>query len=305
MWRPAWLGTYLRGVAMGAADAVPGVSGGTIALLTGIYERLVAAITAVSPVLALQVLAAPLPGRRSEARRAFRRMDGTFLLVLGTGIVTAVVTVSRLLDHLLDAAPVPTFGLFFGLIGASAVLLGTDVSLDTPGRVAAAVAGFVAAYALSGPGAATLGSGPLATAAAGMVAVSAMILPGVSGSLLLLILGQYERMVETLRQFVDALVAAPGVGLAPAVEPGVTVATFVGGAVVGLLTVAHVVRRALVLRREATLAFLVSLVLGALRAPVVRVGEKTGGEWSPDAVAAFAAAAAVGAVLVVALERLT
>jgi putative membrane protein len=300
---PAWVGTYLRGLAMGAADTVPGVSGGTIALLTGIYERLVAAITAISPARVLGVLAAPVPGRRAMARESFREMDATFLLVLGTGILTAVVTVSRLLDYLLHAAPVPTFGLFFGLIGASAALLVGDVSLDTPGRVVAAVAGFALAYALSGPGDAALGTGPLGTAVAGMVAVSAMILPGVSGSLLLLILGQYERMIGTLRTFVDALVAAPSAGLGPAVDPGVTVAMFVSGAVVGLLTVAHVVRWALAVRRAATLAFLVSLVFGALRAPVVQVGTEVAGGWTAERGAVFAAAAVVGAVLVVALER--
>ncbi|MEF8856605.1 MAG: DUF368 domain-containing protein, partial [Haloplanus sp.] len=81
---------YLKGVCMGAADAVPGVSGGTIALITGIYERLIGAITAITPERVWTVLAAPIPGRRGDAREAFVAVDGPFLAALGAGILTAV-----------------------------------------------------------------------------------------------------------------------------------------------------------------------------------------------------------------------
>jgi len=293
--------TYLKGAAMGAADAVPGVSGGTIALLVGVYERLVSAVAGVSPRAVLDVLALPLPGRRRDAVAAFRGFDGPFLATLGAGVVTAVVVVTRVLGPLIDSRPVPTFGLFFGLIGASALVLAVDVSLDTPGRAGAGVAGAVVGFVLSGEGSAALPPGPATTLLAGSVAVSAMILPGVSGSLLLLVLGQYERMVDTLRRFVDALVAAPRAGLGPAVDPGATVVLFVTGAVVGLFTVAHGVRWALDRRPAATLAALLGLVVGALRAPVVRAGV----DGSSGDVGAFAAAALVGAVVVVALDRLT
>ena len=293
--------TYLKGIAMGAADAVPGVSGGTVALLVGIYERLVTAIAGVSPGAVVRLLAAPLPGGRRGTRAAFRDLDGPFLLALGTGILTAVVVVSRLLDTLLETSPVPTFGVFFGLIAASAAIIVTDVAFDTPGRVAAALAGATAGFLLSGEGAAALPSTPATTALAGAIAVSAMILPGVSGSLLLLILGQYERMIGTLRAFVDAVIAAPRAGLGPAVDPGLTVAAFVAGAVVGLFTVAHAVRWALDRRPEATLAGLLGLVVGALRAPVVRAGL----DGSAADVAAFGGAALLGAAVVVALDRLT
>jgi putative membrane protein len=293
--------TYLKGVAMGAADAVPGVSGGTVALLVGIYERLVNAVAGVTPGAVVRLLAAPLPGERRDAREAFRALDGPFLLALGAGVLTAVVVVTRLLDTLLEASPVPTFGLFFGLIAASAAVIVTDVEFDTPGRVGAALAGATAGFVLSGEAAAVLPPTTATTVLAGAVAVSAMILPGVSGSLLLLVLGQYERMVGTLRAFVDALIAAPRAGLGPAVDPGVTVTAFVAGAVVGLFTVAHAVRWALDRRPEATLAALVGLVVGALRAPVVRAGL----DGSAADLASFGAAALLGAAAVVALDRLT
>ena len=293
--------TYLKGIAMGAADAVPGVSGGTVALLVGIYERLVSAIAGVSPGDVVELLAAPLPGGRRDARTAFRDLDGPFLLALGAGILTAVVVVSRALDTLLETSPVPTFGLFFGLIAASAAVIVTDVEFDTPGRVGAALTGAVVGFVLSGEGAAALPSGPATTVLAGAIAVSAMILPGVSGSLLLILLGQYERMIGVLRAFVDAVVAAPRAGLAPAVEPGLTVAAFVAGAFVGLFTVAHAVRWALDRRPEATLAALLGLVVGALRAPVVRAGL----DGSTGDLAAFGGAALLGVVVVVGLDRLT
>ena len=297
------LGTYLRGIAMGTADAVPGVSGGTIALITGIYDRLIAAVTAASPSLARRAVGGLL-GDRAALRAAWTELDGAFLLALGAGIATAILSVTRALHVALEAAPVLTYGFFFGLIGASAVVLRGEFRVDTPGRAAAAVGGVALAFVASGRASAALGETALATGLAGAVAVSAMILPGVSGSLLLVILGQYGRMTATLSAFVDALlVAATGGPTAAVVATGVPVVTFIAGGVVGLLTVAHAVRAALSARRAATLAFLIGLIVGALRAPVRRVGERAGA-WTAGIAAEFAAAAVVGAAAVFALDRL-
>ncbi|OYR80747.1 DUF368 domain-containing protein, partial [Halorubrum sp. E3] len=135
-----WATLYLKGVAMGSADAVPGVSGGTIALIVGIYERLIAAVTAIDPARVRRVLAGVRPGSRADARAAFREVDGAFLLVLGAGIGTAVVTVLSGVNHLLSTRPVATYGFFFGLIAASAAVLLGDVDLSTLRRKTAAVA---------------------------------------------------------------------------------------------------------------------------------------------------------------------
>ncbi|MFC7069367.1 DUF368 domain-containing protein [Halobaculum lipolyticum] len=296
------LGAYLRGVAMGAADAVPGVSGGTIALITGIYDRLIAAFTSASPALVRRVLA-DLVGDRGDLRTVFREVDGAFLLALGAGIATAILTVTRALDIALESLPVLTYGFFFGLIAASAVVLRHEFRVDTPVRAAAGIGGVVVAFVASGSASAALGVSPAATFVAGAVAVSAMILPGISGSLLLVILGQYERMTDALSAFVDALIAlATGGSVAAVVDTSVPVVAFLAGGVVGLLTVAHAVRAALSARREATLAFLVGLVVGALRAPVVRVGEEVPA-WTTGVLAEFAVAAVVGALVVLGVER--
>ena len=297
------LGVYLRGIAMGAADAVPGVSGGTIALLTGIYTRLIDAITAVEPDRLLDIVATPLPDRRADGIDAFREIDGTFLAVLGLGIATAVVTVSRVLEHAMAAYPAATFGGFFGLIGASAWLLRREMQFDTRGRQAAALAGFAIAFLLSGQAEGALGHGLPVTFLAGSIAVTAMILPGVSGSLLLLLLGQYEYMIDHLSEFVDALL---GILLGestslPAETP--TILTFLAGGVVGLFTVAHVVRWALDNWQTATMTFLVALVVGALRAPVVQTATRLDAGWTTTAIGLFCGAAVVGAAVVIGIER--
>ncbi|SEH46245.1 putative membrane protein [Halopenitus malekzadehii] len=303
---PEWLGVYLRGVAMGCADAVPGVSGGTLALITGIYERLIAAVTAIDPDRARRVLAGVRPANLPDARAAFLEMDGPFLLVLGAGIGTAIVTVLRVVEHLLEAAPVATFGFFFGLIAASAVVLRHEVDLSTPGRKGAAVAGFLVAFLVSGYAAGALGDGLAVVFLAGALAVSAMVMPGVSGSLVLVILGQYERMTDALSTFTDAVIGAvSGAGTDALVEAAPPVVVFCGGGVLGLFTVAHAVRRALAANRAATVAFLVSLIVGALRAPIVEVGrvlEESGSSWSAVA-PRFGLAAVLGGAIVILLDR--
>ena len=293
---------------MGAADAVPGVSGGTIALITGIYERLIAAVTAIEPSRLRDILGGVSAEHRSDAVDAFRAMDAGFLLALGAGIATAVITVLRIVNVLLETNPVETYGFFFGLIGASAVVLYSEVSLATRGRQLAALAGFAVAFLLSGYAAGALGSSIPVIFLAGSVAVSAMILPGVSGSLLLLMLGQYDYMSTALSEFTDAVFALlNGAGLDPLIQTATPVVTFMSGAVVGLFTIAHTVRWALEHYREATLAFLVSLIVGALRAPVeqstIALAE-AGLVWTTETIGLFVLFAIGGAIAVVAVDRL-
>ncbi|RAW45221.1 DUF368 domain-containing protein [Halorubrum sp. 48-1-W] len=301
-----WLAVYLKGLAMGTADAVPGVSGGTIALVVGIYERLIEAVTAVDPDRITRVVAGIRPGARADARAAFREVDGGFLVALGAGIGTAVVLVLRLVDVLLTTVPVATYGFFFGLIAASAIVLFGAVDLGTPGRKVAAVSGFLAAFLASGYGATALGHALPVVFLSGAIAVSAMVLPGLSGSLLLIVLGQYEFMAGTLSAFLDGLAGAvSGGGLAVVVGSAPPIVAFLAGGVVGLFTVAHAVRRALEAARATTLAFLVSLIVGALRAPVLEVSTRladSGEAWT-SAFPRFAVAAVVGAGAVIVLDR--
>ncbi|WP_299265311.1 DUF368 domain-containing protein [Halorientalis sp.] len=301
-----WASTYLIGVFMGSADAVPGVSGGTIALIVGVYERLITAITAVTPRAVSGFLKAltPLDGgvsvRRAEA--VFDEVDGWFLLILLTGILTAVVIVTRIVATLNESAPVVLYGFFFGLIAASGVVLLRAISIRTVGAGVAAVAGFLFAFLMSGQARELFGGGLPLVFVAGTVAVSAMILPGLSGSLILVILGQHARLSETLSAFVDGLAGLATGGSTDAITgPGTVVVTFVAGGLVGLFTISRAVRYALNRSREVTLAFLVALVVGALRAPIATVRADVG--FSTSVLVTFFGVSVVGAVVVLALDH--
>ncbi|WP_193310287.1 DUF368 domain-containing protein [Halorubrum halophilum] len=301
-----WATVYLKGIAMGSADAVPGVSGGTIALIVGIYERLIAAVTAVDPSRVRRLVVGVCSFNVPDARAAFREIDGAFLVVLLAGIGTAVVAVLSGVSYLLGTRPVATYGFFFGLIAASAAVLLGDVELDTPRRQAAAVSGFGLAFLASGYASTALDSSLPVVFVAGAVAVSAMILPGISGSLLLVVLGQYEYMSEKVSQALDGLAAlATGDGPDALVATLPPVVAFLLGGVVGVFTIAHAVKYALSRARAATLAFLVSLIVGALRAPLVEVSVRLAesGETWRAAAPRFAVAAVAGAAIVLVLDR--
>jgi len=303
-----WAKTYVIGIFMGTADGVPGVSGGTIALIAGVYERLIAAITAVTPgrfVAGVRALT-PLDGGVSVSRALdpWETVDGWFLVALLAGVGTAVVVVTRAVEYLDEHAPVVLFGFFFGLIAASAVVLLRAISISRLDSGAAAVAGFVVAFVVSGFGELLAGGGLVVVFAAGALAVSAMILPGISGSLILVILSQYTRMTESLKGFLDGLVGlVTGDAGAAFATHAQEVVVFVLGGLVGLFTVARVIKRALAANREATFAFLVALVVGALRAPVATLnGPDYDVVWTTPTLATFAGLAVAGAVVVLALD---
>jgi len=138
---------------------------------------------------------------------------------------------------------------------------------------------------------------------AGAIAVSAMILPGISGSLILILLGQYIFLSSELSAFVRALGDLLGDGsLAAVIDPGTTVVLFLAGGVVGLVTIARVVRIALACNRELTLVFLVSLIAGSVPAPLHNIAETHA--WTTETIALTAAWAALGAIALFALEYL-
>lgn len=301
-----WLRTYVIGLCMGAADGVPGVSGGTIALIAGIYERLITAITAITPGRVVDLLRAltPMDGGISgrTALAILEEFDVWFVAALLAGIISAVVVVTRIVHWASVNTPALLYGFFFGLIAASAVILLRALSVDSVFQAVAGVVGFVIAFLLSGPVAFLDGGGLLVVFVAGAIGVSAMILPGISGSLLLVILGQYTRMSTTLSEFVDGLIGlVRGGSVDTVIQSGTIVVTFVLGGLVGLFTISRVVRRALDRNRRATMAFLVALVVGALRAPIQRVSEEPSG-FTQGVVVAFVGAAVAGSVFLLVLE---
>ncbi len=293
------LAIYCKGFSMGSADVVPGVSGATIALILGIYDRLIRALTAIDPRSFRSAWRLHEPAQRATLRVELERIDAGFLAALGLGIATAIVVLSRVLHAAVTEYPVPTYGFFFGLIGASAIVLYGEIDRWTARRIAVSIAGIAIAAALTGVTAAGVSHGPAMVVLAGAVAVCAMILPGVSGAFFLLILGQYEFMTATLTAFVDGLIGLAGGGaVGPVVEPGTVVALYLLGTVTGLFAMAHTVRRALERHRAATLAFLVSLMVGSLRLPATEIATGVGsGPTATLPVAVAAGIVGVGAVL--------
>jgi len=301
-----WLSVYLKGVSMGAADAVPGVSGGTIALITGIYERLVGAIAAFDPRVLADLPRAYDPDARGRIVATLREMDLAFLLVLGAGIMTAIVGVTGVVASIEESHPAVLFAFFFGLIAASAVVLWGEVRVDTGGEKAAAVVGLVVAFLLAGESAsAAVPHSPIVLFVAGAIGICAMILPGVSGSFLLILFGQYIFMSNALHEFIDrAVEVVRGGPLEPAIGPAAAVASFIAGAAVGILTFARVVEWALANHRQVTLTFLVALMVGALRLPAARV-VTADGAWPVARVAAVLLAVLAGAAAVLLVDYYT
>jgi putative membrane protein len=239
--RHHWLGLYLRGVAMGAADLVPGVSGGTIALITGIYDRFIAAIASIG----IDVLRMVLSGKIKDA---WAHVDGNFLVAVGAGILSSVVALASLLNWLLLNYPLPLWSLFCGLILASAIHLFYKSRIDWTGRdYALWLTGIGVATVIGLMQATQLPVGSFSIFLAGAVAISAMLLPGISGSFLLLILGMYQPVISALVN-VDLI----------------TVGIFALGCLCGLLVFSRVLKLLLARAQRATMAILYGFLLGSV-----------------------------------------
>lgn len=297
------LATFLKGAAMGTADMVPGVSGGTIAMIAGIYDRLVAAIASLGPRPLRHLLAVHRPEGRAAIAEAWTRMDLTFLLALGAGMASAVVGMSQVIPVAYERIPGLTSAFFAGLIAASVVLIGRSVPW-TRLRVGLAVVAAAVATAVAVVSGTSTDPSLVLVFVAGAVAISAMVLPGLSGALLLIVLGLYQYMTSQLDALLEAVVhVATGGASSTLVESGTVVLTFLSGAVIGLLTVARAVDYALERNRATTIAGLVGLMAGGLYQPATKVAANT----APDAVgvASVAAAAALGAGVVAGFARAT
>ncbi|ARS89392.1 DUF368 domain-containing protein [Natrarchaeobaculum aegyptiacum] len=295
---------YAYGLCMGTADALPGVSGGTVALLLGFYGRLIAAITALTPRRAVDVLRAYDAGRRDRAREALLEMDLQFLLPLGVGMVTAVALIAGTVSTLAETHPIVIFGFFMGLIAASAVVLFRSLSVSTARHAVAAATGITLAVLVSLDVFQLPGSGPAVIFVAGALAISAMILPGISGALILILLGQYVYMSDQLTAFLTAIgsLASGNGSFAAIADPGTAVVVFVFGGFVGLLTIARAVRRSLEYAREPTLLFLVGLVAGSVPAPLHEVTAYHA--LTTEVLGLLAVWGVVGAVTLFGLDRL-
>ncbi len=234
----------LKGFCMGSADVIPGVSGGTIALITGIYEDLIAALGSFDTEMIRKILAVDIKGALAETHIRF-------LLVLFSGIALAIISLAQMMNYLLHYHPVPIWSLFFGLIIASILVVGKQVTHWLGQAGMCFILGILAAYLI-------VNLIPIQTPEAlwfiflcGVVAICAMILPGISGAFILLILGKYEFITATLKN--------------PFLLQNFTIIlVFCIGCAIGLAGFSRVLNYLLKNFHNLTLAFLTGLITGSL-----------------------------------------
>lgn len=238
----------IRGFCMGAADTVPGISGGTIALIMGHYSRLVTAISHFDGTF-LRLL-----GQRRLGQAA-AHIDFRFLVALGAGILFGIVTLSGLMHYLLDVHLPETLAVFLGLLLASLWVVVQYVDRWSPSRLAACGAGIVVAAAIAslptGHGNMSL---PFLFLAAS-VAICAMILPGVSGAYVLLVLGVYHPITGLIKNLAKFQVTADGL---------VQMVVFAAGCVFGMLSFSRLLRHLLQRAPGVTMAGLMGLMIGSV-----------------------------------------
>lgn len=230
----------LKGIAMGAADVVPGVSGGTIAFISGIYEELITSINNINPSLLITL-------RKQGFKAAWQQANASFLVALLIGIGISIVSLAKLVGWLLEHQPILLWSFFFGLVAASVFFVGKQITKWNVATVLAfVVAAGLAYYITSLPPLSATQSYPFLFLA-GALAICAMILPGISGAFILVLLGAYSTVLEAVDQRNIKIIATVGVG-----------------AIFGLLTFSRVLKWLFSHHKNLILAILTGFILGSL-----------------------------------------
>jgi len=229
-----------KGLAMGAADAVPGVSGGTIAFISGIYEELISTISNVNLSL--------LKTLKQQGFKAFwKQLNGNFILALLIGIVISYISFMRLAKYLIEFHPILIWSFFFGLIIASFLFVGKQITKWNIVNVIALIIGAVVAFYITTLPSSADNENPLFLFFAGAIAICAMILPGISGSFILVVLGAYKTLSDAIHD-IDIK----------------RLSLFILGAIVGLLSFSRVLKWLFKHYHNLTLAALTGFIIGSL-----------------------------------------
>lgn len=247
---------FIRGVLMGSADIVPGVSGGTIALITGIYAHLVEAISKIRFGFVKPLFKGDFNGFLTQL---FDEIDFKFFIPLVLGIGVAFLTLAKVVTYCMDTYTAWTYSFFLGLIIASAVILFRKLNEINLKNLLFALIGAILTFIFVSLNPIAANHSLLIIFISGMIAICAMILPGISGSFLLLLLGQYKYMLNALHQlhFTEIIV-------------------FVVGAVIGILGFSKILNYLLKNHEEVTMAFLIGVMLGSLKVPGVEILNSAG-----------------------------
>ncbi len=230
----------LKGMAMGAADVVPGVSGGTIAFISGIYEELITSINNIDLSL-IKIL------RKEGIKAAWNKVNGNFLAALFLGIFISVLSLAKFLSWLLENEPILLWSFFFGLVVASIFMVGKEITKWTMGTIVVLILGAALAFFITElPANDNVDSLPYLFLS-GALAICAMILPGISGAFILVLLGSYKTILDAVHERDIKIILTVGVG-----------------AIFGLLSFTRLLKWMFNHYKNITLALLTGFILGSL-----------------------------------------
>lgn len=239
---------------MGAADVVPGVSGGTIAFISGIYEELIESIDKVS----LNVFKV---WKQSGFKTAWNSINGSFLLALFSGITISILSLAKLIEWLLHNEPVLLWSFFFGLVLASILYIGKQIKHWSPIIIIAILITSCLSYFITLAETFASPDSPLYLLFCGFIAIIAMILPGVSGAFILLILGVYQTAIDTINNLMEGVTTGNMELLKDAAIKFLLLAT---GSLIGLKAFSKVLNWMFKHKKNLTLSILTGFMIGSL-----------------------------------------
>ncbi|RAV30283.1 DUF368 domain-containing protein [Sinomicrobium soli] len=244
----------LKGMAMGAADVVPGVSGGTIAFISGIYEELISAINSIK-------LSSLKIWKTAGFKAMWNSFNGNFLLALVTGIAISIFSLARLITWLLETHPIAVWSFFFGLVVASIYIIGRQISSWSAGVITAVLAGAALSYYITIAHPVSSPDSYPYLFLSGFIAIIAMILPGISGAFILLLMGSYSIVMNTINLLREGIFQGD---LQVAGQAFSKMAVFGIGAVMGLKVFSGILNWMFKHHKNTTLALLTGFMIGSL-----------------------------------------
>ena len=247
---------FLKGFLMGVCDLIPGISGGTVAFITGIYSRLIGAVKSFSPKLIYDIFTYPIHKKEDRLKEDIKKLDLLFLLVLILGISSAFLVGSRIIKLLLGDYPAYTLSFFIGLILASSTIIFNHIQNHNIKNISFGFWGFALGlmFSVLVPLSITPTLGYVFLG--GFLAVNAMFLPGISGAFILLIMGLYEFMINVLNDISNNISYF---------------LLFIAGALLGAFSISRIISFLFKKNRCRTLYVLLGLVIGALSVPLRKI----------------------------------
>ena len=244
----SYLGVTVKGACMGAADVIPGVSGGTIAFITGIYDKFVGSLNNIDSA-AVKLLF------KGKIKDLWKHINGTFLVSLFAGILISVVSIAKLMQYLLNNHPIETWAFFFGLIVASSIFILKGIEGWKIKEYLLLVFGIILGITVCTLSPTTTPDALWFIFLSGSIAICAMILPGISGSFILLILGKYQYIMGTISDLTSGI---------DVMQNLIIIAVFGVGCVVGLLSFSKFLHWLLGKYKKQTILVMAGFIIGSL-----------------------------------------